>query len=280
MNHENNPTPSFSTRMGKAFANLLRVTLIFVVVAGIAAAVYFGTPWLYQKFILPVETNTTRLADVETKQANEVKQVNTLISDLKTRMGELEINLTENSAALAELKGQMEALDKTVASQSETIKRLEALAKGLDDLQKSSVAQSADLATLQQQITITRSIELLSRAYIYLTQNNYGLARDDLRAAYSLLSGLQVENEQALESVLQRLQLAINNLPQYPIVAVDDVEAAWQLLIGNFSPINPTDTILPAPTSSGQTTLPEVQSTAVVNSTPDQTATVAVTPTP
>jgi uncharacterized coiled-coil protein SlyX len=279
MNDNADMTPTFSSRMGKAFSNLLRAFLILVIVAGIAAAVYFGTPWLYQKIILPIETNTARLEDVEGKQTDEVKKINSQMNDLKARMSDLENSQTSNSSSIAELKGQMDALELIVDRQSEAIKQLDNIQTRLDTLQKSNENHEGLLEELDRQVTITRSIELLSRAYIYLVQNNYGLARDDLRAAYTLLSELEVENAQALQSVLKRLEMAIANLPDYPIVAVDDVEAAWQLLIGGFSPITPANLIIPTPTigTTPEPTLPQDNAPEV---TPENNPALTQTPTP
>lgn len=279
MNDNADLTPTFSSRMSKAFSNLVRAFLILIIVAGIAAAVYFGTPFLYQKFILPVETNTARLKDVEDKQIDEVQKINQQISDLKARMGVLENSQTSNSTSIAEMKGQMDALEIIVDRQSATIKQLDDLQSRLENLQKSNDIQENIIEELDRQVTITRSVELLSRAYIYLVQNNYGLARDDLRAAYSLLSNLEVENTQALQSVLKRLEMAISNLPDYPIVAVDDVEAAWQILIGGFSPITPTTSTLSIPTFQA-TKLPSIPSDVDQKVTPENDSNAISTPTP
>lgn len=279
MNNNTDKNTSFSSRMSKALSNLFRAFLIFIIVAGIAAAIYYGTPWIYQKFILPVETNSARLQDVEKKQNNEVKQLNLQINDLKTRMAELENSQTSNSSSIAEMKGQVDALEKSIERQSEMIKQLEGIQTRLDVIQKSDQDQDKLLDELDQQVTISRSVELLSRAYIYLVQNNYGLARDDLRSAYALLADLNVENTQELQSVQKRLEMAITNLPDYPIVAVDDIEAAWQLLIGGFSPINPVNIVIPPPTpeSTIESTL---QPSNIFEITPVGTAEITQTPTP
>ncbi|HAF49343.1 MAG TPA: hypothetical protein DCL08_08945, partial [Anaerolineaceae bacterium] len=65
------PTLSFWSRMGRAFVNILRTLLILALIAGVVAAIYYGTPYLYEKFILPIEENTARLDEVENKQATD-----------------------------------------------------------------------------------------------------------------------------------------------------------------------------------------------------------------
>ena len=49
------------SRLGHAVTTFLRSLLILVIISGVAAAIYFGTPYLYNKFILPVESNTACL---------------------------------------------------------------------------------------------------------------------------------------------------------------------------------------------------------------------------
>ncbi len=213
-----------------------------VIISGVAAAIYFGTPYLYNKFILPVESNTARLSEIESKQATEIEQLTTQIAELKSRLADLETRQTSSALTLAEAQGQITALEATVETHTETLKQLEIMQATLDSLALTSsnhesllIGENSALAEIQRQVTMSRVIELLSRARLYLYGSNYGLAKIDVQAARDILSTLQNElpydQNATLQDVLARLDLALENLPTYPVIAADDVDIAWQLLV-------------------------------------------------
>ncbi|MBC8334294.1 MAG: hypothetical protein H8E29_03430 [Anaerolineales bacterium] len=269
MSNETNTTFSFWSRLGRAFVKFLRSLLILAIIAGIVAAVYYGTPYLYNNFILPVETNTSRLGEVENTQAAEIEQLSTQVTDLKTCLTNLETRQTENAQGLAELQGQLSALETAVETNTETLKQLDAMQASLDSLTSITTEQQAlfigknsALADLQRQVAISRAIELLSRARLYLSQSNFGLAKQDVQVAQNLLIALQdeipVEKLPALQSVIARLEMALGNLPAFPVVAVDDVDIAWQILVNNL-PEQPQETAMPEAVT--ETPTPAVEAT-------------------
>lgn len=254
MNTEIDPTPSFWSQLGRAFVKLLRLVLILAVIAGIGAGIYFGAPYLYEKFILPVETNTARLNEVESKQAADMNQLSGQVADLKTRLTELEMRQTERAQSLAELQGQVQALGITVDAYSETLDQLASMQAVLDNLSAANetflVGENSALANLQHQVTLSRSIDLLSRANLYLSQRNLGLVKQDIQSARDLLAGLQADipadKAASLQGVIARLDLALGNLPASPDIVADDVNIAWQLLVESL-PDFYTQRAIPAP---------------------------------
>jgi hypothetical protein len=250
---------TFWSRLGRAFVNILRIVLILAVIAGLAAAVYFGTPYLYQKFILPVQTNTSRLSTLEGKQAADMDQVAGQISALQGRLSDLESRQTGNAQAMAELQGQVQAVETQLSANGQAISQLEVMQATVEALSAASaehevllVGGDSALAALQLQITQTRAIELLSRARLYLSQSNFGLARQDVQAARDVLAGLQ------------------QKMPADQSTAVAAV-IAWVLLVSG--PANPAAE-LPAGTPASPQSTPS--STAEVRGAPTPTP----TPTP
>ncbi len=249
------PTPSFWSRMGRAFINILRYLLILALIAGIVAAIYYGTPYLYEKFILPIEENSARLDEVENKQAADIEQLTNQIADLKSRLADLETRQTTSAQTLAEAQGQITALESALEAHGETLDQLETMQAVLDRLSLASSDQaslfeegSLALAEVQRQVTLSRAIEMLSRARLYLYESNFGLARLDVEAARDLLFSLQseiaVDKIAALGEVITRLELVLGNLPDFPVIAADDLNIAWQLLVNDL-PDLPTPTALP-----------------------------------
>ncbi|MCJ7716538.1 MAG: hypothetical protein MUO54_08465 [Anaerolineales bacterium] len=265
MNNELNKTNSFWHRLGLAFRKILRFLVILAIIAGIGVALYFTAPYLYGKFILPIETNTTRLSEIESGQEAGMGLLEGQISDLRLRQIDLENDLTENTISIVELQGQVQVLKTDIQAHSQALKQLQAIQTTLDELAVTSseheallVYKDSVLVDLQRQVLLSRSIELLSRSRLYLSQNNNGLAEQDVLAARDILSELATEmpfDEPStfLQGVIARLDLALSNLPSFPVIAADDVDIAWQLLVNNFpeqlkdisSPAFPSETQTP-----------------------------------
>lgn len=238
-----NTTPSLPSSQGRGFARTLHVVIVLIVIACVGVAIYFGVPYLYDRYIVSDnEANTARLATIESKQAADVELLTAQIADLQARLTELEIGRTEDAQAIAETTGRVSALETTLATQTVSLKQLEAAQTRLDVLtttvkehDASLASGSSALAELRLEIMLSRAIELLSRARLYLSQSNFGWAQEDVLAARDLLQTLQdespVEESSALQSTLERLDLALGNLPAFPVVAANDVNIAWQMLI-------------------------------------------------
>ena len=88
---------------------------------------------------------------------------------------------------------------------------------------------------MKREIMLTRSIETLSRARLYLSQSNFGFAKQDVQSTRDILAQLltdaPVYQVGALNQIIMRLDLALGNLPVFPVIAVDDVDIAWQLMM-------------------------------------------------
>ena len=276
MKEELNSTSTFGARLGRAFVIFLRTLLALAIIAGLIAAISYGAPYLYNKFILPVENNTSRLSEVENKQTADLNLLAEQINDLKTRLSDLEIRQTENSQALAEVQGQVDALEMAVDTHTETLKQLETIQSNLDNLTDVTdeydellVGKNSALEELNRQVTLSRAIEMLSRARLYLSQSNFGLAKQDVQFAHDMLVTLQSdisdEKSVSLQAVITRLELALENLPAFPVVAVDDIDIAWQLLV-NGLPNLPEVALTPG--ASSETQIPDVEVTPSVTPTP------------
>lgn len=222
---------------GKAGRIIAWVVIILVVLAGIAAAIYWGVPFIYEKYIRPVEENAANITDLASQQSAEVSKLTDEIDLLKNRVATLET--------------RADAVDQSLEAHAASLTRLEELQKLLTlqmETQKSDLLQE-----LSNQVNLTRGIELLSRSRLYLSESNFGLAKEDLRNSrdllFTLLSVLPEQQSSALRVVISRIDLALENLPTYPVVAVYDVDTAWQMLVDglpNVPAMAVTPIVLPA----------------------------------
>jgi hypothetical protein len=224
---------SFLPRLGQAFTNflraLLRLILVTVLIVGIGAVLYFGLPYLHRAFIAPVERNTA-----------EINKIETDILTLQTQLNEMDV--------------RVDALEKSVEAHTASIQKLEEIQAVLEtELQTNN---SKVLIELKHEVMMTRVLDILGRARVYLAQSNFGLAKQDVESARDLLVELRSETgDELLSRVITRLDLALGNLPAFPVIASGDLEIAWQILILGEVPPTATPEPLPTITSTPEPTL-------------------------
>ncbi|MCC6568631.1 MAG: helix-hairpin-helix domain-containing protein [Anaerolineales bacterium] len=218
--------PSFGSRAGAALRSfvraLFRLIAILIVIGGIGAALYFGLPLLRDRYIVPVEQNSARVDQLE----NEV-------ADLKNQ--------------LAEVNSRLDGIDTSIEAHTVSIEKLEELQSQLEKQLNESNEET--LVKLNQEVMMTRALDTLARARLYLAQSNFGLAKEDVQSARDLLAELQSQSsDEAQAQAISRLDSALNNLPAFPVVASGDLEIAWQILM--TGDVAPTATPEPSPTTS------------------------------
>lgn len=248
-------------RKGYAGRVIAWIVVILLLAAGVYAVIRWGIPYITEKYIKPVEDNAATITDLASQQGAEVTRLNEEIAALQER--------------LTTLEGRADAFDLSLQAHDETLAQLQNMQDVLDE---ELAAQKSDLLEeLSTQITLTRGVDLLSRSRLYLSESNFGLAKVDLETSrsllYSLLDVLPADQVEAMKMVINRIDMAIENLPAYPVVAVYDVDTAWQLLIDGLPNI-PVQAVTPAvlPPIEEPTVTPTLEPTA--ETTPE------ITPTP
>ncbi|WKZ37826.1 MAG: helix-hairpin-helix domain-containing protein [Anaerolineales bacterium] len=229
--------PSLLSRLGRAFVNFLRALLKLILVAAlivvIGAALYYGLPYIQRTFIAPVEQNTAEIQGMDA----EIASLQTQLNEMKTRVDALESSAKAHTLSIQKLEEMQAALETELRTNN-----------------------SRQLLELKQEVMFTRALDILARARLYLAQSNFGLAEADVQTARSLLAELQSEKRDAtLAQAISRLDLALGNLPDFPVVASGDLEIAWQILISGNVPPTPTPT--PVPPSETPTPKPTLEVT-------------------
>ena len=257
---------------------VLIILLVLAILSGVAAAFYYGLPYFYEKIIQPIEENTFQISQIATQQAMDLQTMQTQVAGLQSQIETLQ-SFSDDAGG-------------TIASHTQSLSQLESMQSDLEsalaqlkqDTSDNLAAQQSDLLNrLQYEVVVIRAGQYLSRANLYLSQSNYGSAREDVLAAYSLLTDFQSQAPQDklafLQSVTGRLELALNNLPAYPVIASNDIQIAWQLLVDGGTPVE--NVVVPLVTS---TPLPSFTPTPyVTETTPQFSPTVPMivdTPTP
>lgn len=262
MNGAEQSNADFNERFGKALKRVLRIALILLVLAGIIAIIYYGTPYVYQQFILPVEKNSNRISMLESTQLEEIKQLKNQLAELQTRLSVAETSLTSANQKMSRLEGDYLALQEVIDDQAMQLSQIELLKGSFVELKDELDTHQGDISSLEVQINglesrirFTQAAGFLARARTYSYQSNFGLAERDVQMSYTLLLELKNQSPEETElvsTILERLELVMENLPEYPILAAADLEIAWQALTGGqmeIEPVVPTRLML-TPTSS------------------------------
>ncbi len=249
--------PGFFTRLGRAFVRTLRWLFNLALLAAVIAAVYFGAPLLYNRYLAPLEDNTARLESQIEDQAAQIASLQTRILALESAQAEDEQSLGALQSGQEDLQTRLEAAESALEALDALQTRLDELQAELQTSQEGQEALSAEMEAVQRQIQILGTLQSLSRARLYLMQSNYGLAQIDLEVAYNQVSAISM-SEEARQGVLDNLQRAREALPAQPVVAIGHLDFAWARLLELVAPpaqlppppITPTPSLTPTPTAA------------------------------
>jgi hypothetical protein len=258
--------PSFLSSLGRGLINftraLLRLILLVLLIGTVGAALFFGLPYLNNTFIAPVEQNAARVGELETR----IENLQTELSEMDSRVGAIETSIEAHTESIEKLESMQITLEQEAEAQTNSV-----------------------MIILKREIMLTRAIETLSRARLYLSQSNFGLAKIDVQSARSILAELSADapsyQVDAFGQIIGRLDLALGNLPAFPIIAVDDVDIAWQLLMMGLpeseADIVATLTPLPLPTLTSTTAITAtLEDFSIFTQTPEPSIVISPTVTP
>lgn len=291
----------FAIAVGAFFRAVLR--LIIVVLAGVilAGLVYMGFVLIYQQAILPARENAARLSLLETQQAGQNEQFSQRLEKIQQQITELGNQMLVIQDDQAALKREMEFVQSTQQAYPLQLKRLDDLEKKVSEIQKLSqqalklaeenqqTLQSGELLkTVEYQLTVLKSALLIQRARVYLSQANFGLAREEIRAARQLLVELEqiAAEEQKAELVawIGRLDSALVNLPERPVMAANDLQAAENLIllppVAEETPLAPLTVEETPPTTQTAPLTPTPSAAGTLSPTPSPAGTLTPTPSP
>ena len=279
------PTPQVAPPKRRRFRSFVTLLLVLAVIGTIAVAAVLGWPTIRGRVYEGVDANT---ADIQSL-AGELTEADQTIADLQiqidalgerqaavpTRLDELETNV-------GDLNARADTEDTTVAGIEAHIAELDASIAGIDeavsDLATTSAAGDADLGN---RLEVTGATELLSRARLFLYQANYGLAIGDLTMARTKLEridpavgGIAAETRDA---AVARISLALASLPDRPVLAADDLDIAWQLLVDDtavsrVASLPPVPIVFPEETTPAATDTEPATPEAADEATPEADA--------
>ena len=240
------PAPtSFPRRLGRL---LVRTLLVVLAGIGLGLGAYYGLPALYTGFVQPVQINTRQIGEIESALEAQRQSDQARLDAIETRLTGLETDLAASKEGLGALQADLDSALTLLGNDHGDLQRLLDLESQLADLQSAvdsaearltavegSLSQNAEpIDALRERVQLLRAMELVLRARLSLADNNPGLAGEDVRRARGIISGASAPP--GWGDIVNRLDMALANLSASPLVAVQDVEAAWYLMLEASAP--------------------------------------------
>lgn len=229
----------FAAGLKVFFTALLRLLVILLAAALIGGAIYLGFRYVYPRYLAPVAEHTNQIEDLGTRLSAQSTQSANQYATAAARIGALESQHAADSEQLADLEGRLTSAEKTLADQQRLLDQLETLQSKVSTLnttlEKSQALTTDELDRLSRQVKLLQVMQYFTRGRLYLIQNNLGLARADLQSARDRLaemkSALPEEQQSAAAFAVQQMDLALSNLPGYPVLAAGQLDVVWDLLL-------------------------------------------------
>ncbi len=206
---------------------IFRTVVGLAIVGGLGVGVYNGWPVVYDRYIRPVEVNTAGVSAMWER----VEVVENQLAELRTGVGAVQSEIDSLGKDRGDLIERVDGLESQIVAHTGRLATLDRHQVALESaLSDASIASS-------RQIDVLKSMELLARARLLLYQANYGLAEQDVRTARDLLAAVPTaergQDAEAINETLLRLELVLAALPGRPVLASDDLDIAWQILLGS-----------------------------------------------
>lgn len=319
------PSPSsegFNRALTAFLRGFLRLIVVLLLGGLLGLAIFFGLPYLNRQITEPIQRNSTAIAALQADQRRLESEMDRRLEAAQTRLLALEIaqdNLKEQADTLssqvttlqdanAELAATLQANNEHISAlatqaaapdpqSTEIARALTRQAAQIDRLQEDLTALETRLDEqddpvlneLNREIQILKAAQLLTRARLALAFNDVTGARTEINGARAVLAAwldtAAGDETRGLASVLQRLELALDNLQSAPLLAIEDVELAYQLLLGSSgmaqgTPESGQDAVEEAATEPMPTSSVTPGAARTPTTTPTRTPTITSTPTP
>ncbi|MDH5422802.1 MAG: hypothetical protein OEY55_13445 [Acidimicrobiia bacterium] len=237
--------PGAFRRFFRQLWRLIKIVLVLAILVGIGIAIYYGWPIVKERYLDPIASNSVAAQTA----AERLDSADARLTDLETQVA----TLTEAEAGMPERLTAIESAQQDLDTQVTTMaSQIDDHTNRLDDLDMIQAGLTAGLvdanAETVRQVELLRSMELLSRARLFLFQANYGLAKADVQTARTILGDVQTDypdwEPAVIKEVLFRVDKTIAALPLLPVPASNDLDIAWQVLLTQVvvspPPVEPT----------------------------------------
>lgn len=243
----------------RVIRGIFRIFLVLFIGVTLGVAIYFSVQALYRDYVEPMQTTLLRIPKIEEELAQDKAIAKKQMGQIGERLAEIEGQLTEHGETLAILLVETDIVRDELEDQGDRIDRLRNIADQVESLSSDlnsviekvealeTTLSDVDLPTQQisLQLRMIRAMTVLCKARLWLAEDNLGLAAEEIKIARDLLTSMpEVDSaieEELLGQIVERLNLALADVRTFPIVAADELEVAWKLMLevtepGIFTP--------------------------------------------
>jgi chromosome segregation ATPase len=248
----------------RVWNKFVRVMLVVILAIIVGVGLYFGVPALVEKVVNPMQENILTVDELQ-DQVDSLETSNDLSeSQLRERLVTLESELADQAETIADLQADLNAAEDDVEALTIQMDALSEMAEEVEGLTEALSAMTDEIDLLDQSVTsvalpastladrsqIVLSMILLTRARLWMEEDNLGLAAEDISAARDTLEAIDGQSEamtETLQDVLDRLENALDDVRRYPNLAASELDTAWELLIDLAGPLSIPAVIEPTP---------------------------------
>ena len=273
------PPQNTSTSLGLV---LFRLSLTVITAILLGGAIYFATsgwiPFADKNIFQSVAENQSQIEGIQYTQEALEDGLENISATLNASRGNKDDTLSEYQATLTRIEADLENLSEGIISAQASIdtntqintymatvypqRLLEIEEKQSNNSRFIEAIATAQMraAGIDEDLALIRILDLFSRANQFILHANYGLAEESLISAKEELGVLFKTapdfQQEYIQTILNHVEDAINDLPSKPALAADKLELAWQLGINGLpKPANlqgnltqtPTPTLTPYP---------------------------------
>lgn len=246
--------PGCWNRLGRASARFLAVILrlIFVIVIAvlIGVGIYYSVPWIYWRFVIPVQDSAARVQMLQRDLENTRADWNTDLTEQGQRISALESDLATQRERIAALEADMGRMNEVLTAQGETLIELQSTLDGaeeatgqlgddvevlyseLDTLRVEVAEPNRVAAAFERRLILLQAWEEILKARMHLLEDNAGNARQALAVAQANLERVIVlspePEAEALIAIQERLDAADTAIEERPFVAINELEIIWR----------------------------------------------------
>jgi SMC interacting uncharacterized protein involved in chromosome segregation len=211
--------------------------------------------WVFRT-IEPLQTLDQRMMDMEAT----VSELNAALRDERNstarQISELQGRIAAQAEDIASLSAQTSRIEIQIEGQGEALEAVAELRAGLEQAKKELDSTGEQLQELQATVDagelpaeqvranlqLMRVMNLMTRARLWIEQDNFGLASEDIRAALELIQPLAAdeisddESPSQLQQIADQLTLALDAVRTDPVLTEEELEIAWKLLLEATAP--------------------------------------------
>ncbi|MDF1500423.1 MAG: hypothetical protein P1P76_08140 [Anaerolineales bacterium] len=245
--------PSFAARAVRWVFRMLVAILLGV---ALGAGIFYGARSFYRDAIEPLQTLDQRMREVESGVSDLSEDVREERSSFSGQIADLQGRLAVQAEELATMSAQISRIELQAKNQDEALGAITDLRDNMDQIEEDLASTDEKLAALaelveagelpaaqvEHRLQLMRVMNILTRARLWIEQDNFGLASEDIEAALEIMQSLTALEETGdeagdqLPEITERLTLALETTRTDPALAEEELEVVWKLLIEATAP--------------------------------------------